>query len=63
MLEPRPEQWQNEGNCKYCRRREYCTKQCSANKRLCKLLVQNAIKQSRIAQALESMKPPEVNDG
>ena len=63
MLEPRPEQWQNEGNCKYCRRRDYCAKQCSANKRLVKLLVDNAIRQTKVAQALEAMKPPECTDG
>lgn len=27
------EQWINGGNCKLCRKKNYCSKQCSANKR------------------------------
>lgn len=64
MLEPRPEQWKYEGNCRYCRRLKYCNKKCSANKRLCEMMIQNAIRQSKIAKALSTAIPEkEYTDG
>ena len=37
------EQWKSNGKCADCRRRDYCTKGCSANKRALKGLLKQYI--------------------
>lgn len=35
--------WKTDGNCKECRRREYCNKACSANKKRLRYAVHDAL--------------------
>jgi len=37
------EQWKLGGNCSLCRRKNYCSKPCTANKRRTKAIVYNAV--------------------
>lgn len=41
---PNPEQWKDAGNCKVCRKRSYCRKQCYRNR----VLVQKMLRKARI---------------
>ena len=37
------EQWKSSGNCKECRRKEYCTKKCSAWKKRQDEIIHNIV--------------------
>lgn len=45
---------ENNGKCSECRKRNYCKKQCSANKRLLDHLADEAIAKTPIVHALSS---------
>ena len=40
------EQWKLEGNCKDCRRQEYCNKNCTAKKKKDQEIIKNIVGQA-----------------
>lgn len=41
-----PNQWEAEGNCKWCRRSKYCGSQCAANKRHAEAIVSSMVNEA-----------------
>lgn len=67
MTEVDREQWKSGGNCKICRRKDYCGKMCKESKRAMQVTIEEALNTipSYIAmkKALSKVKEREVKDG
>ena len=53
-MDTKGDQWKSGGDCRQCRRGSYCRKPCSANKRLMKTIVHEAIRKTKAGQLMEA---------
>lgn len=49
-------QWEHNGDCSKCRRKEYCSKECSAHKRAIKRVFAEAINQTPLKKRMDAVK-------
>lgn len=54
-MNAKDDQWKGIGNCNMCRRRAYCRKQCSANKKLMAEVVRKLRIQERLANSVDEI--------
>ena len=53
-MEQSTDQWKTGGDCRACRKRDYCRKPCSRNKRLMNVIINEAIRKSKAGQLMEA---------
>jgi len=51
-MEQNTEQWKTGGDCRVCRKQNYCQKPCSRNKRLMNVIIHEAIRKSKAGQLM-----------
>ena len=57
------EQWKAGGDCRNCRRRNYCRKRCSANKRLMEAFIRGAIRGTKVGKMMEAAREEMEKNG
>lgn len=50
------DQWKTAGNCKFCRRKSYCGKQCTKNKERLNAMVANTLDQELSKMYMKAVK-------
>lgn len=57
------DRWKSDGNCKYCRRRDYCTKDCKAAKmRFNRICMEFLYERTHLKEIKESLNEYEFDE-
>lgn len=52
-MDDKNEQWKFGGNCKFCRRAEYCKKQCRENKNFMQGVMASVLAETKLGQMMK----------